>query len=402
MTGFLYNGDRFGMLLMAIVACILSFLPVYVFGGRYSGDNDNYKMLDLHLREACMAALFVVLCPAFDAIMELLPLVIPRSKEEAAVDSKAYMTLSLAEKATFVVGILCLTVLYPTFQHFNSEFIVQISVSFLNCSITLMICAILCFLLRQSTSFTLWNTRIMVALVCVSGTINSCTLLYGENIVSAQAQALFLASNVLFDVAALIYVAKCLLSLFRWFRRSVYVKRKGSKVEDLNGLDNNNLDDGSLSEKDFTVNEKAIKQLVVGTHMFSTFIVMMVNAVSIWYIPSFTAYQLSIIIYIMIGAAVIVFVTDTFARRHITGAALLALLNAKTDYINYISHEIRTPLSATLMGLRLILNDFKKSNPLPGSIDADRYDTLQDINSSCVASLDILNDLLCFNKLESG
>ena len=34
--------------------------------------------------------------------------------------------------------------------------------------------------------------------------------------------------------------------------------------------------------------------------------------------------------------------------------------------------------------------------------DADRYDTLRDVNLSCKAALDILNDLLCFDKLESG
>ena len=400
MTVASHDRDRFCLLTTAVVACVLSFIPVYVFGNN-SGGNVNDEMLDLNLREACMAALFVVLGPAFDSVTELLPLLIPRSKEETVVDSMLCMTLSFAEKSIFVVGIVCLSVLYPTFQHFNSEFIVRISASFLNCSITLMVCAIFCFLLRQSTSFTLWTTRIMVALVCASGTISSCTLLYGENIISPQARVLFNVSNVLFDVAALVYMATCLNSLYRWLRRNICAARRRIKVDDVNGVDNN-IDDVSQSEKDGSIEEKAIKQLVVGTHMFSTFVVMIVHGVSRWYTPSFTAYQLSIIIYIMIATALVVFVTDTFARRRITGAALLALLDAKTNYINYISHEIRTPLSATLMGLRLMLNDFKKSNPRPGSVDADRYDTLQDVNASCVASLDILNDLLCFNKLESG
>ena len=36
------------------------------------------------------------------------------------------------------------------------------------------------------------------------------------------------------------------------------------------------------------------------------------------------------------------------------------------------------------------------------SRDVERYDTLRDVNLSCKAALDILNDLLCFDKLESG
>jgi signal transduction histidine kinase len=34
--------------------------------------------------------------------------------------------------------------------------------------------------------------------------------------------------------------------------------------------------------------------------------------------------------------------------------------------------------------------------------DIERYDTLVDVNMSCMAAVDILNDLLCYEKLESG
>jgi signal transduction histidine kinase len=35
-------------------------------------------------------------------------------------------------------------------------------------------------------------------------------------------------------------------------------------------------------------------------------------------------------------------------------------------------------------------------------VDINRYDTLCDVNMSCMAAVDILNDLLCYEKLESG
>ena len=77
----------------------------------------------------------------------------------------------------------------------------------------------------------------------------------------------------------------------------------------------------------------------------------------------------------------------------------IALLDSKKSYVRYISHELRTPLSAAFLGLKLLTTDLKASrNP----VDMARYDTLYDINMSCVAAVDILNDLLCYDKLGSG
>ena len=393
--------DNVFLSMFSVVACVLSFISVFVSGKYGDGwTNNSYNVLDPCLREACMAAVFTVLCPTIGALVEYLPLGLPKAKavgetdtqRQDVINSKLNMTLTLVEKSLYVMGILCLSVLYPTLPNTHAAgVIVRISVSFFNCSTTLMVCAILCFLCRRSTSFSLWNTRIMVVLVCVSGVINSCALMHDET-PSTQSNVLFLVSNLLFDVATLIYAATCLHSFVRWFRLSPY----GRRLNKVNDMSTKGGSQGDLSEED------AIKQLVVGTHMFSTFIVMTVNAVSIWFTPSLTIYQLSIIIYIKLATALLVFVFDSYAQFHILVAALWTLLDAKTDYVRYISHEVRTPLSATLMGLRMMLDDFKKSHPRPGSIDADRLDTLQDINSSCVSTLDILNDLLCFNKLEAG
>jgi signal transduction histidine kinase len=47
----------------------------------------------------------------------------------------------------------------------------------------------------------------------------------------------------------------------------------------------------------------------------------------------------------------------------------------------------------------MLTNDLKKSTRTK---DVERYDTLCDVNISCMAAVDILNDLLCYEKLESG
>jgi two-component system, sensor histidine kinase len=67
--------------------------------------------------------------------------------------------------------------------------------------------------------------------------------------------------------------------------------------------------------------------------------------------------------------------------------------------VRYISHELRTPLNTAFLGLKLLSSDLKASK---SPKDMERYDTLVDVNLSCTAAVDILNDLLCYEKLESG
>jgi two-component system, sensor histidine kinase len=75
------------------------------------------------------------------------------------------------------------------------------------------------------------------------------------------------------------------------------------------------------------------------------------------------------------------------------------LLESKKSYVRYISHELRTPLNTAFLGLKLLSSDLKASNDPK---DIERYETLCDVNMSCTAAVDILNNLLCYEKLESG
>jgi signal transduction histidine kinase/CheY-like chemotaxis protein len=77
----------------------------------------------------------------------------------------------------------------------------------------------------------------------------------------------------------------------------------------------------------------------------------------------------------------------------------VALLQSKKTYVRYISHELRTPLNTAFLGLKLLTNEFKASNEMR---DVEHYETLCDVNMSCTAAVSILNDLLCYEKLESG
>ena len=65
--------------------------------------------------------------------------------------------------------------------------------------------------------------------------------------------------------------------------------------------------------------------------------------------------------------------------------------------MRYVSHEIRTPLNTVSMGLQVLREELT-------SIGAseERIQTLTKIESCCEIAVGILNDLLVFDKLDSG
>ena len=66
-------------------------------------------------------------------------------------------------------------------------------------------------------------------------------------------------------------------------------------------------------------------------------------------------------------------------------------------FIRYISHEIRTPLNTVCLGLKLMFDDFTKHGE-----SRSRLENLSDIRESCDTAVNILNELLKLDKLESG
>jgi len=72
-------------------------------------------------------------------------------------------------------------------------------------------------------------------------------------------------------------------------------------------------------------------------------------------------------------------------------------LEIQRMFIRYISHEMRTPLNTAFLGLKLLSDDLRRD----GS-SADRLDTVKDVKESCDIAINILNELLVFDKLQTG
>ena len=65
-------------------------------------------------------------------------------------------------------------------------------------------------------------------------------------------------------------------------------------------------------------------------------------------------------------------------------------------FIRYITHEVRTPMNTAIMGLDLLMEEYI------GYKNEDDLKTVQDIKKSCDIAVNVLNELLMFDKLESG
>ena len=65
--------------------------------------------------------------------------------------------------------------------------------------------------------------------------------------------------------------------------------------------------------------------------------------------------------------------------------------------MRYVSHEIRTPLNTVFLGLKLLQDEMTKKHE-----DLVMLETVHDIKDSCDIAVNILNDLLTYEKLEGG
>jgi signal transduction histidine kinase len=72
-------------------------------------------------------------------------------------------------------------------------------------------------------------------------------------------------------------------------------------------------------------------------------------------------------------------------------------LATKRSFVRYVSHEIRTPLSVSMLGLDLIAEEVKAL----GAGESD-MSSISDCQDSINIAVSILNDLLSYEKLESG
>jgi signal transduction histidine kinase len=77
--------------------------------------------------------------------------------------------------------------------------------------------------------------------------------------------------------------------------------------------------------------------------------------------------------------------------------------------VRYVSHEIRTPLNAACLGLSLLEKEIDKcfaALPNPSTmLDSSKESLVEivaDVSQACNIAVEIMNDLLMYEKIEGG
>ncbi|CAN0441590.1 unnamed protein product, partial [Ectocarpus fasciculatus] len=78
------------------------------------------------------------------------------------------------------------------------------------------------------------------------------------------------------------------------------------------------------------------------------------------------------------------------------------VLRMKRDFVRFISHEIRTPLNTVSVGLQLIYEGLLAQEAGEEVTTTDMLELATDVQSSTGTAVTVLNDLLNFDKLQSG
>ena len=134
-------------------------------------------------------------------------------------------------------------------------------------------------------------------------------------------------------------------------------------------------------------------------------------------------------LYVAISAAAIIFFVSALFFLYDSCVsqefdAKKELLEAKRQFVRFVSHEVRTPLNSVSMGLTLMKEEmaqalgYKSAEDMiqspetknkPSTLDdkaqeagKEWFDLAHEVHTSAQSSVDVLNDLLNYDKIENG
>ena len=80
---------------------------------------------------------------------------------------------------------------------------------------------------------------------------------------------------------------------------------------------------------------------------------------------------------------------------------LCALVESRKQYLRYIAHEMRTPLNSAVLGLKLICDSLATIEN-KDDLDFEIAETAGDVSKTIAIAVEILADLMTFNKIEGN
>jgi signal transduction histidine kinase len=76
-------------------------------------------------------------------------------------------------------------------------------------------------------------------------------------------------------------------------------------------------------------------------------------------------------------------------------------LHMKRLFVRHVSHEFRTPLNCCLLGLKYLKSNFQVNKDLNKYHEIDTIEVLNEVTESCNTSLEFVNNLLMYEKIDT-
>ena len=380
---------------LAIIFGVLCFIPLFLV--HQVRDQDDYifkDSQDVYFRQAAISCLIICLVPGCDLLMEWINSQWAYTKEQKIARQKVEKTanessvrMNKLERTMFILGIITISgnAAFPAvFDHPQALLIYY---GFANLSTPCIMSSLLSMLCRVSPSWTPFRSILVQLCVCLSCLLGSLSAIQtGYDIYMTN---LSNASSALMVFAGLLFFIFSIMA-FRGIYPSCFIRNTiaSEPVEEVQNADA--IIHGTFRRGVFTV------------YMLVGLAVLIIQ--SVWFISPYgtnTVDAFTTFTYSYLAITIIVFVAELRVRKVEMLYALFALVDAKKSYVRYISHEMRTPLNAATLGLNMLVTQLKK-NKNPTSADMELSESLGDIQLACSTAVDILNDLLSFEKLESG
>jgi len=133
------------------------------------------------------------------------------------------------------------------------------------------------------------------------------------------------------------------------------------------------------------------------TILFLVYIIVDWSYSNLWGFLFASVAYLSLYTCVMTFCTLVAVVMTVRIARMEAVACKCALLEAKKMYIRYTAHEIRTPLNVVFVGLKVLTRLLEN-----GAHRCDCLQTIQEIVLSSSEAVNILNDILLYDKIENS
>jgi hypothetical protein len=298
------------------------FVPLYYHPSgstaNVTNGTDDYIAVfqnDPQFRQAALSCLIVAIPSCLDLLLDLIPSawLFPGDYQvKLRSSSSSIFQLNLVERLLFVIGVASLAALSVNAQ--GSKFPPTVLFScFANCNTILTIGPILSLFTRTAPT---WHPVMTILLTCMVGAASFLNAFVSALTSKSMSMIsdITLSSKIILNVASGLYVLMCVLAMINTFVRDVKYpddddegKRKAGYMKNAN------------SKR--SASERGARNLVIASHAVATLAQFVLKSVWVWYAGSLSHYRLEILIYTVMAAAAVVFVTEfRMRKRQVTNA----------------------------------------------------------------------------------